>query len=103
MRLKPIKSNDGSLVIQASEILLLGVTLSSNMKWDAHVHNILRKAQKRLFALVNLRKSGCDTTQIFRCYCALLRSVLLYAFPVFCNAPECLAGNFVGSKKDASG
>jgi hypothetical protein len=87
MTLEPIECGDGSCLTQVSDMLLLGVTISSSMKWDMHIDNVLNKARKRFFVLVNLRKSGCSPSLNFRTYCSLLRSVLLYAYPVFCNAP----------------
>ena len=73
---------------------LLGIHVSSDMKWDTHFENVLKKARKRIFVLCNLRRSGCPSILIFRTYCALLRSVLLYAYPAFCNAPRRLIDKF---------
>ena len=83
LTLKPVECGDGSSLTQVSNMLLLGVTISSTMKWDLHIDNALNKAQKRFFILVNLRKSGCPPSLIFRAYCTLLRCVLLrvYASP----------------------
>ncbi len=93
--LKPIICAERSSLSQASELRLLGVTLSSDMKWDSHFDNCLKRARKRIFVLSNLRRSGCCPVLMYRTYCALMRSVLSYAYPAFCNAPRRLWKKFV--------
>ena len=88
LSLMPVMCDSNSYLTHVSDLCLLGVTVSSSMKWDKHVENVLKKAQKRLFVLRNLRKAGCSSDLIFRTYCALLRSVILYAYPCFCNIPK---------------
>lgn len=88
LSLSPVKCNDQSCLPQVPDLFLLGVTISSNMKWDKHVECVLTKARKRIFVLRNLRKSGCPSHIMFQTYCALIRSLLLYAYPCFCNIPN---------------
>ena len=88
MTLKPIMCDPQCSLLQVSSLRLLGVTLSSDMKWDVHFDSVLEKARKRIFVLSNLRRSLCSPDLMYRTYCALLRSVISYAYPVFCNAPR---------------
>ncbi len=37
---------------------ILGVTISSNLTWNAHVANIVSKAGKRLYLLYQLKRAG---------------------------------------------
>ena len=60
-----------------------------------HFDCVLKKAAKRIYVLRNLCKSGCPSVLIWRTYVALIRSVLLYAFPCTCNAPNFLMEKFV--------
>ena len=62
---------------------LLGVVLSSNLSWDAHVKYILTKVAKRFYCiryLVRARINPCDIVVI---YCSVIRSILEYACPVW--------------------
>ena len=47
----------------------------------------MKKACKRLFILINLRRAGCPPDIMFRVYSSPIRTVLLYLCPVWCNAP----------------
>ena len=40
--------------------------------------------------MYNLRRSGCSQQVMFDSYVAFIRSVLLFAYPVFSNAPDYL-------------
>ena len=60
------------------------------MKWADHIDRVVNKACRRIFVIVNLRKNGCPQKLMFRAYCAFIRSLLLYSYPLFCNAPLCV-------------
>ncbi|MEL7308254.1 MAG: reverse transcriptase family protein, partial [Pseudomonadota bacterium] len=70
---------------EVDELKLLGVTFSSNLKWNTHVNSIVAKASRRIFIVRNLKRSDCSPALIFRAYVAFIRSVLLYAYSSFCN------------------
>ena len=77
-------------VHSVSHFKLLGVMLSSDMKWASHIDFIVKKASRRMFLLLNLRRANSPPDVIFKAYCAFIRSLLLYSFPVFCNIPAYL-------------
>ena len=54
-----------------SNATILGLTVSSDLKWTAHVDKIVSKATKRLYLIT---------------HCACIRSILEYASPVFHNS-----------------
>ena len=64
-----------------------GVHVSHDLSWNAHVEHIVTKACKRLYALRLLRKSGVACADLVSIYCALIRSVLEYAAPVWAALP----------------
>ena len=66
---------------------LLGVHVSHDLSWNTHVEHIVTKACKRLYALRLLRKSGVACADLVSIYCALVRSVLEYAAPVWAALP----------------
>ena len=69
---------------------LLGVYITSNISWNVHVDHMLKKANKRLYALRVLRKAGVPKTDLVSIYCSLVRSVLEYAVPVWSAIPAYL-------------
>ena len=48
-----------TVVERASEFKLLGIVISHDLTWDAHCAVILKKANKRLYALRQLKKVVC--------------------------------------------
>ena len=62
---------------------LLGVYLSSDLTWATHVDYVLKKANRRLYALRQLKRCGVLPADIVKVYCSLVRSVVEYASVVF--------------------
>ncbi len=83
----PIHNSSGLVLTVCRSVRILGVTFSDDLKWNDHVDNVVRKASQRIFILRNLKRSGCDSQTLYNIYVALIRSVLLYCYPCFCNAP----------------
>ena len=70
--------------------MLLGVYISDDLSWNVHIEHIVKKANKRLYALRALKKSGLTITQLVQVYCSIVRSVLEYACPVWAALPKYL-------------
>ncbi len=68
-----------------SSAKLLGLTISSNLSWKSHVSLILQRARKRLFFLRRLMDARAPEFVLWTAYCGLIRSVLSYAYPAWCN------------------
>ena len=67
---------------------VLGVTISSDLKWSAHIDSITTKAAKRVYLLRQLKRAGIAPSHLVLFYCSVVRSVLEYACQVFhCNLP----------------
>ena len=62
---------------------LLGVHLSSDLKWSTHVEAVCAKASRRLFALRSLKRSGILPRDLRSVYSYFIRPVLGYACPVW--------------------
>ena len=69
------------------------------MKWEDHVDKAVKRACRRIFIIVNLCRSGCPEYLLFRAYCAFIRSLLLYSYPVFCNAPSRLTSKMASVER----
>ena len=86
----PIFTSTGETVPHVSSFSFLGVTFSCDLKWNIHFTNVIKKASKRVFIIRNLKRAGCSQPLMERVYVSLIRAVLLYAYPCFCNAPDYL-------------
>jgi hypothetical protein len=69
---------------------LLGLTIQSNCKWDLQVTSSIRKASKRIFPLIQLRRTGISIAVLWKIYNTHLRSVITYCFPAYCNLSKSL-------------
>ncbi len=54
----------------------LGSTISQELKWDIHIDSIVKKAQKRLYFLRQLRKFNLPQEMMKKFYSAIIESVL---------------------------
>ena len=79
-----IDNNDIERVTQAK---VLGVTLSSDLTWNAHVDTIVSKARKRVFTIYQLKRAGISQCDLLRVYVSVIRPVLEYACPVCHTSP----------------
>ena len=72
---------------------VLGVIISSDLKWSAYINSITTKASKRLYLLRQLKRACIAHNDLVRFHCSAIRSVLEYACQVFhCNLPLYLSG-----------
>ena len=77
---------DGKEISVVSSAKILGVTLSSDLTWSDHVNEAIRKANKRLYFLVLLKRAGVNPRDIINFYCTVVRPVLEYCSPIFHHA-----------------
>jgi len=62
---------------------ILGVIISDDLKWNAHVEYVIANAAKRLYALRLLKRAGVMPKDILKVYLCNVRSVLEYAAQVW--------------------
>ena len=66
---------------------LLGVTISGDLTWNAHISEVTKKAAKRLYFLVQLKRACVPQKDLCLFYITCVPSVIDYAAPVFhCGA-----------------
>ena len=81
---------------------LLGLTISANLTWNAHVEEVVKKAIKRLDFLVQLKRAKLPPTYLILFYNTCVRSAIDYAVQVFYNAlPQYLINELVHIEKRA--
>ena len=64
-------------------VKLLGVTITSDLSWSAHITNITRRATKNLWVLIRFKNLGGTTDQLSIVYQTRIRTILEFAAPVF--------------------
>ena len=65
------------------ETRLLGVTITSNLSWTAHVDGITKRATQKLWVLIRFKSLGGTSDQLTTVYQTRVRSTLEFAAPVF--------------------
>lgn len=86
----PIFQPSGDPIPTVNSVKILGVTFSDDMRWNLHVESVIKKACRRIYVIRNLKRSGIDPCTLFQVYRSLIRSVITYAYPCFCNAAKFL-------------
>ena len=67
---------------------LLGIQLSSDLKWDAQVQFMLKKAQPRVHYLSVAKRAQLPPDVLTQVYVTFIRPVLEYASPVWAGLPK---------------
>ncbi len=78
----PLELN-GKEIERVHQSKLLGIVISDDLGWDAHVHHINSKASKRIYYLRELKWSGLLQSDIIRMFLALVLLVCEYGCPVW--------------------
>ena len=72
----PVLRTEDNQIERVNSFQLLGVVISSDLTWKAHVSHIVSKASKRLYIVCQLLRAGVSSSDVLTVYCALIRSVL---------------------------
>ena len=73
-------------LIMYNNAKLLGVTISSDLRCNKHIENIVAKAGKRMYMLYIyklLKRAGIGQHDLVTIYVSVIRHVLEYACPVW--------------------
>ena len=65
---------------------ILGVKISANLKWNDHTLECIKKANKRIYFIVLLKRAKVPCSDIINFYCTDIKPVLEYCAPVFHHA-----------------
>ena len=79
---EPILINGDALEVVDS-LKLLGLSISSDLTWNIHINEILKKASKRLYFLVQLKRAKVTRTDLGLFYSSCIRLIMDYAVPAF--------------------
>ena len=62
---------------------ILGLIISDSLQWNTHVNHIIKKANERLYCLLQLKRAKISEKDIVNFYCTCIRPTLEYASQVF--------------------
>ena len=65
---------------------LLGVHITSDLKWHTNTQNMIKKANSKLWVLRRLKNIGARLEDLLDVYCKLIRCHLEFAAPVWQGA-----------------
>ena len=80
--LNPIVINDKQIDV-VSHTKILGVNILSDLKWNHHIAEVVKKARKCLFCLSQLKRTGLGPNELVQFYRTCIRPITEYACPLF--------------------
>ncbi len=81
----------GHAINRVSTFKLLGVQISSDLSWDAHVKYMISKVRPRIYYLCTAKKADLPCDVLVQVYLTFIRPVLEYASPVWGGLPKGLS------------
>ena len=81
----PVEINGKPLELVTSA-RILGLNVSSDLKWNVHVNQLVKKVSSRLYCFRQLKRSAVAPKDLIIFYITCIRSLLEYACPVFHRA-----------------
>ena len=78
-----VKFSNSQTIEYVSEVKLVGVILSSDLKWAKNTDYICKKAMRKIWTLRRMKNLGLETEYIFDTYTKEIRSVLELAVPAW--------------------
>ena len=76
---------NGTDIERFTQAKVLGVTISSDLSWNAHVDEIHAKARKKVYMIYQLKRAGNNQINLVRMYVTVIRPVVEYAYPVMAH------------------
>ena len=74
---------DGIQIQETTSSKLLGLIINNTLTWNDHVDSLIKKAARKIYFLVQLKRARVPAEDLVAYYCACIRSSLDYACPVF--------------------
>ena len=65
------------------KVKLLNLTITSNLTWNAHVRDVIKKTSKRNYFLIQLKRTNVSQDDLKLFYITCIRSILDYVVLVF--------------------
>ena len=78
-----ITARDTEIIHLVRAMKLLGVVIQNNLKWGQQIDSMVAKANTHKYFITILKRSGVQFDDLVRCYCTLMRPMLVYAAPIW--------------------
>ena len=65
-------SLSGNVLSPVPHVKILGCYFSADLKWNFFVDHLIKRASRRVYLILCLKKSGCPANLLFRAYCAYI-------------------------------
>ena len=65
------------------EAKLLGIIITSDLKWEAHVKYIVQRCNSKIWIIRRLKRLGANEEDLLDIYCKQIRSIIEFAAPVW--------------------
>ena len=79
----PALTIEGNTIERVDCFKLLGVIISSDLRWGPHVDNICSKVNSKLYTLKQLKRAGLSADDLLRFYITAVRPILEYGCVVW--------------------
>ena len=92
---------DGNELERVNGAKLLGLTISSNLTWNKHISDIIKKVSKRLYFLVQLKRSKVpwQNNYVHFLHCLFTLSSYIDSTHLFYALPKYLTNELVQVEK----
>ena len=74
---------DGTQIQATTSSKLLGLTINNTLTWNDHVDSLVKKAARKIYFPVQLKRERVPAEDLVAYYCTCIRSSLDYDCPVF--------------------
>ena len=78
-----IETEDGETIESGNTLKMLGFVFSNKPTVNAQVENLIRKANKRYFALIKYKRAGINKTKLKEIFISIMRSVVEFSAVVY--------------------
>ena len=93
---------NGNPIERVPSVKLLGLNISSDLKWNNHISEIVKKTSTRLYFLRQLKRANIATKELITFYTTCIRPIIEYARPTFHNGlPKYLSDDLERLQKRA--
>ena len=97
----PPLSLAGAEIDSVESFKFLGIYISSDLSWTKHCDVMVKKANRRLYAIRKLKGARVKENNLVAVYCSLIRSILEYGSVAFAHFPNYLSNTLEGIQKRA--
>ena len=91
----------GAEIDSVESFKFLGIYISSDLSWTKHCDVIVKKGNRRLYAIRKLKGDRVKENDLVAVYCSLIRSILEYGSVAFAHLPNYLSNTLEGIQKRA--